>query len=528
MFLDSQKSKSPKSPSLAGECSSVQNKAHSSLGNERPHNLGKALDRGWCGVGVEGLTLDFGPVEKIHRWIEMPSCDEFVGYKRSKHTIVGYKDDLYIFGGDNGKSMLNDLLRFDVKEKSWGRAFTTGSPPAPRYHHSANEFQGSMFIFGGYTGDIHSNSNLTNKNDLHEYRFATCQWIEWKFESRRPVARAAHGAATYDNKLWIFAGYDGNARLNDMWTTSLAGNSKTAHCWEEVNQSGAIPPTCCNFALAVARDKMFVFSGQSGAQITNDLFQFDFSTKFWTRLSTDHIVRASQRPPDKRYGHTMVTHDRHLYVFGGASGNILPKGIHCFDLDEQMWLNIEIAEDSEVPSGRLFHAAAVIKDAMYIFGGTVDYNVRSGEMHRFQFSTLPRCTLRDDYERLLNSEQFCDVVFLVGQNKEEVPAHIAIICARSEVLKNHILEAKNIPEEPSESVPSSNDEPSHVGRRSGSPSRVNLPDADPRSFRLVLSYIYTDKVQPSARGEDPSSNSVILVMMDLYKLAYQVISLDDL
>ena len=57
--------------------------------------------------------------------------------RRSKHTVVAYKDAIYVFGGDNGKSMLNDLLRFDVKEKSWGRAFATGTPPAPRYHHSA-------------------------------------------------------------------------------------------------------------------------------------------------------------------------------------------------------------------------------------------------------------------------------------------------------------------------------------------------------------------------------------------------------
>ena len=48
---------------------------------------------------------------------------------------------------------------------------------------------------------------------------------------RRPVARAAHGAAVHDGKLWIFAGYDGNARLNDMWTTSLIDNSRQ---WEEV------------------------------------------------------------------------------------------------------------------------------------------------------------------------------------------------------------------------------------------------------------------------------------------------------
>lgn len=38
---------------------------------------------------------------------------------------------------------------------------------------------------------------------------------------RTPVPRSAHGAAVYDGKLWIFAGYDGNARLNDMWTISL-------------------------------------------------------------------------------------------------------------------------------------------------------------------------------------------------------------------------------------------------------------------------------------------------------------------
>jgi len=51
---------------------------------------------------------------------------------------------------------------------------------------------------------------------------------------RRPVARAAHGAAMYDHKLWIFAGYDGNVRLSDLWTTSLACDSRSVHVWEQV------------------------------------------------------------------------------------------------------------------------------------------------------------------------------------------------------------------------------------------------------------------------------------------------------
>ena len=81
-----------------------------------------------------------------------------------------------------------------------------------------------MFVFGGYTGDIHSNSNLTNRNDLWEYKFSTGQWTEWHctLGSRRPVPRSAHGSAVSpDGKLVIFAGYDGNVRLNDMWEIDL-------------------------------------------------------------------------------------------------------------------------------------------------------------------------------------------------------------------------------------------------------------------------------------------------------------------
>lgn len=47
----------------------------------------------------------------------------------------------------------------------------------------------------------------------------------------------------------------------------------------QIEQSGEIPPSCCNFPVAVCKDKMFVFSGQSGAKITNNLFQFEFKEK---------------------------------------------------------------------------------------------------------------------------------------------------------------------------------------------------------------------------------------------------------
>ncbi|KAK0167024.1 hypothetical protein PV327_004475 [Microctonus hyperodae] len=456
---------------------------------------------------AECLTLDFGPFETVHRWQRMPECDEFVGARRSKHTVVAYKDAIYVFGGDDGKRMLNDLLRFDVKEKSWGRAFAIGTPPAPRYHHSAVIHDSSMFVFGGYTGDIHSNSNLANKNDLFEYRFQNGQWTEWKFIGKTPVARSAHGAAIYDNKLWIFAGYDGNARLNDMWTISLLPGE--LRIWEEVVQYGDCPPTCCNFPVAVARESMFVFSGQSGAKITNSLFQFHFRDKRWTRISTEHILRGAPPPPARRYGHTMVSFDRHLYVFGGAADSTLPNDLHCYDLDTQTWNVVIPSNDSEVPSGRLFHAASVIGEAMFIFGGTVDNNVRSGETYRFQFSCYPKCTLHDDLGRLLNLRQFCDVEFFVGneQAEKKIPAHIAMVAARSQFLRDRIRQARE------ERIEQTKD---------ASLLEVKLDDAVPEAFEMVLNYIYTDRIDPTiCVKEDDPNNRIVLLMMDVYRLALE-------
>lgn len=86
----------------------------------------------------------------------------------------------------------------------------------------------------------------------------------------------------------------------------------------------------------------------------------------WRRITNDYCMRSAPAPPSRRYGHTMVNHDRFLYVFGGSalsadSSDSLPNDIHCYDLDTQFWSVIKPEADSEIPSGRVFHAAAVIK-----------------------------------------------------------------------------------------------------------------------------------------------------------------------
>jgi len=472
-------------------------------------------------TSIENLTLS-GHSETVHQWFKLPECDEFVGPRRSKHTLVAWGDLLYVFGGDNGKRMLNDLLRFDVKENSWGRVVTTGSPPAPRYHHSAVVFATSMFVFGGYTGDIYSNSNLRNKNDLFEYRFHTGQWIEWKVTGCTPVARSAHGAVVYKNSMWIFAGYDGNARLNDMWNIGLSDPTPS---WVEVQQIGKRPPTCCNFPVAVAKDSMFVFSGQSGAKITNDLFQFHFVDKKWTRITTEHLLKGTSPPPSRRYGHTMVAHDTHLYVFGGAADSNLPNDLYWYDLENETWDIVHTTGD--LPSGRLFHHGDVIGNHLYVFGGTIDNNVRSGELYYLTFSNHPRCTLQEDLGRILESRQFTDMEFKLDDRDENAEAHVSIVAARSPWLRQQIIEARNMQkageacavERPADESPSSCSVLLDGGVSTADKLSINLPDIDRYAFKVALWFIYTDQIYPYIKDEQGATTDVMILIMDVYKLA---------
>lgn len=372
-----------------------------------------------------------------------------------------------------------------------------------------------MFIFGGYTGDIYSNSNLRNKNDLFEYKFTTSQWINWeeKITGPLPPARSAHGAAVFQNKLWIFAGYDGHTRLNDMWAVDLLSSQPQ---WEQIDQSGDSPPTCCNFPVAVVDQSMYVFSGQSGAKITNNLYEFKFEERLWVRIRTEHLLRGSPCPPQRRYGHTMVAYGRSLYVFGGAADGILDNEVHCFDVDSRMWSIIQPAEGSETPCGRVFHSAAVWYNGLYIFGGTVDsVSSRSGDLFCFSFSQFPKCTLIDDFARLLKSEQFCDLHFHLGKSSVVVKAHAAIVAARSPYLRQKILEIYQ--HTCSHETPPI-DHPHFVCRQ---PLEVSFPEVSADAFQMVLYSMYTDRIHPDLENTSREGMSAVqmLLMMEVYKLA---------
>jgi hypothetical protein len=79
-----------------------------------------------------------------------------------------------------------------------------------------------MYLFGGSTGSA--------RNDLYSFSLTTNQWHEVRPASgskgNLPCPRFCHTCEVYNNSLYVFGGYDGQQRLNDFWQFRLASEVK--------------------------------------------------------------------------------------------------------------------------------------------------------------------------------------------------------------------------------------------------------------------------------------------------------------
>ena len=69
---------------------------------------------------------------------------------RQFHTASIIDNLMFVFGGGDGKSWLNDLLIFDLFNLEWsGAVATNGIAPAGRLQHLAITYDKKIYLFGG-------------------------------------------------------------------------------------------------------------------------------------------------------------------------------------------------------------------------------------------------------------------------------------------------------------------------------------------------------------------------------------------
>ena len=95
------------------------------------------------------------------------------------------------------------------------------------------------------------------------------------------------------------------------------------------------------------------------------------------------------RTPYFRYGHTCVTYEGRIYLWGGRADwtNHLCNQIYVYEPKVHAWTKLEDVR-GEVPDGRDGHSACVVNRSMFIFGGYVQRVKKfSNDLYEFNFNS---------------------------------------------------------------------------------------------------------------------------------------------
>lgn len=124
---------------------------------------------------------------------------------------------MYIIGGwlGQGPFAADDMHILDLKNLQWIQYQFTGEPPGPCNMHTADAYEDCIFVFRGGDGRDYL-------NDLHMLNTQTLHWKNVQdVKGKKPPPRANHSSSIIKHNLYIFGGWDGSKRLNDLFVLSL-------------------------------------------------------------------------------------------------------------------------------------------------------------------------------------------------------------------------------------------------------------------------------------------------------------------
>ncbi|KAF9234591.1 hypothetical protein BU15DRAFT_52453, partial [Melanogaster broomeanus] len=198
---------------------------------------------------------------------------------RRAHTAVLYNGKIYVFGGGNGLTALNDLWTLDVSRLDtslrggsggsgglrWTQIKTHGDPPAPRGYHTANLIGNVMVVVGGSDG-------RECFSDVWCLNLDTLVWTRVTLTlSHR---RLSHTSTQVGSYLFIVGGHDGSAYSSEI----LLYNLGELNLQYEPRPVCGKPPAARGYHVTIIADsRLFVFGGFNGHDVFDDVHILDLA-----------------------------------------------------------------------------------------------------------------------------------------------------------------------------------------------------------------------------------------------------------
>ncbi|KAJ7113128.1 kinase-like domain-containing protein [Mycena epipterygia] len=293
-----------------------------------------------------------------------PSPSPFPRYGHALPATPTASGDLYIFGGLVRLTTSNDLYVFSSRDQSVTLLQTTGADPSPRLGHTGALVSNVLIIWGGNT-TTDGKSKPTDKldNALYVLNLVSRDWNKIIMYEPVPIGRYGHASTVAQgSKFIVFGGQVEGKFLNDMWSFDL-NSLRTKATWKKCKPASAERPARRTNHVCIAfENRIIIFGGTDGQHHYNDTWSFDLTTRMWSELECVGII------PAPREGHAAAVVDDVIYIFGGrgVDGKDL-SDLGAFKISHQRWYGFQYMGPS--PSGRSGHAMAAVENKVYVLGG---------------------------------------------------------------------------------------------------------------------------------------------------------------
>mmetsp|Transcript_77418 Transcript_77418/g.214045 ORF Transcript_77418/g.214045 Transcript_77418/m.214045 type:complete len:580 (+) Transcript_77418:85-1824(+) len=270
------------------------------------------------------------------KWTELQT-DGRAPAPRWGHTMEGYNTDLVIFGGlvSEGGGLLadeapraiqappfaaglawghsgtpdNSVFTLQTQSLTWQVPNCVGTPPSPRFCHSACVADDLYVIFGGCAAGDFSRP----LDDLHWLDLRSMQWTSPSCSGAAPSPRFAHKMIRApEDQLLVFGGASSSSGV-EVQPGSLYSFNLATSTWSAVQVAGTAPLERSFHTFDLIGKWAFAFAGSTSTSIS-DLYILDVPNNRWARPLYEGQVSV-------RAHASSVLHDK-LIVFGGVRDKV--------------------------------------------------------------------------------------------------------------------------------------------------------------------------------------------------------------
>ena len=289
--------------------------------------------------------------------------------------VLTYNNTLFVIGGNASTGTVNTVycstagVTFNSTASSCGSfGGTTAAAFSARYAPGAAVFNNTMVIASGSTTttDVYCSTNGTTWSSASGGcgsvgGTTTAPW----------TGRIAPELLSFNNKLWLMGGANGNFNFNDVWCSSNGTTWSDTTC----GTTGAPWAGRSQFAAWVKDGKMWIAGGVSGTIYFNDVWNSSDGTN-WTQVTTGADWSA-------RYAPTSSVHDDLMWIYGGYDGSY--KDDAWYSSDGVHWTQQSSAVTG---NGHFMPMSTVFNNKLWVLGGLKGAGGQDNEVYNYSFGGI--------------------------------------------------------------------------------------------------------------------------------------------